>query len=345
MYKHNILKKSACISCIVFIVFLFIFSCKNSENNKYNKKTLSVINMIDNTINESKKIYNEIQNFINLMFDDSINQVFSIYCSAYRIAHLQSYRFTKNRFEIILKKLFQNQDYINYKVIYSNQCIKDKYILSLINKYFINEDCHKFQFDSCYKCSVENYRDRESAERICNNCLLSIFTIPLSVPYRKNNFLAGIILNESGYDEVMNVYRGTYFRSNKILHNKPSAYCSKHYLRPFVNSDQARNIEIQTFGEEVVRSFRRLQLYKNKLPLLENQSSNVLSFEAILMKMKNDIKIDLVSPEIAVEKIAKYENFLNKAVETISISKKDVSVEQFVGIKEVENLLVNFDIN
>jgi len=78
---------------------------------------------------------------------------------------------------------------------------------------------------------------------------------------------------------------------------------------------------------------------------LEIQASNLRSFEATLRKLKSDLKIDMVSPQIAASKVSEYEHVLNSTVHAIAESKKEVAVEQFVESKDIDELLFKFNVD
>lgn len=255
------------------------------------------------------------------MFDDSIKQATSIYCSSYRIAILKDNKRYKIKKALI--NVFNNQPFLKHSVKYSSNCLLKN----------MNKGSDKIFAENC-----KEYNE-------CIKCIFGEVSIPSAVAYKndyrvyqqhvKDYFLECFIYDfETNHPKI-------FFYGN-FNNQYTSQHCSNHYLKTVPNSKEARHIEMQAFGEEIIRSLKRLRLYKDKLPILEVQASKVSSFEALLRKMKNDINVDLLNPEVASNKVAEYEKFLNNAVQTISESKKEVSIDQLVDEKEVDELLKQF---
>lgn len=115
--------------------------------------------------------------------------------------------------------------------------------------------------------------------------------------------------------------------------------CAPHYKSPIPNGGEAREIEIRTFAEEIIRARRRLEFYEAKLPVIEANKSRALSFEATLRKMQEDLGFDLLDPTTAVTSMRDYEEFLNRAVDTLDEARREVSVDPLVQDAEIDTLL------
>ncbi|MDQ7085500.1 MAG: hypothetical protein Q9M36_11485 [Sulfurovum sp.] len=60
--------------------------------------------------------------------------------------------------------------------------------------------------------------------------------------------------------------------------------CEAYYYKPIPNSKKAKEIEITNFAKIIAVSLRRLNMHEKRLPILESQTSTILSFESNFKK-------------------------------------------------------------
>lgn len=78
--------------------------------------------------------------------------------------------------------------------------------------------------------------------------------------------------------------------------------CSSYYNRPKPNSFSAIELETDIFSEEISRSIKRINLYKERLSKLESISSETTVYESILAKRLQEYSVDKNNPYIHSKK-------------------------------------------
>ncbi|MDQ7085778.1 MAG: hypothetical protein Q9M36_13095, partial [Sulfurovum sp.] len=114
--------------------------------------------------------------------------------------------------------------------------------------------------------------------------------------------------------------------------------CEAYYYKPIPNSKKAKEIEITNFAKIIAVSLRRLNMHEKRLPILESQTSTILSFESTLKKMKKDLAFDMIDPLNTEAKLKKYDAFFNKSLRSLQEFKKELSVDIEVSPSEISEI-------
>jgi hypothetical protein len=283
------------------------------EEIEFNRQQQTIESKIDKRIKDSESAYNNLQDFIHTLFENSIEQAYSIYCSSYRIAVLK-YRDSKN-FTIAkaLKNIFSAQSFLDHNIVYSKKC---------------------------HTASFERYGQNPIGDG-SDNCIFAKISIPSAWGYTINShdnsqkqYSLNIVLHDFDSELPRILFR-------EFRHSSNQRICTDHYLSAIPTTKEARYIEMQALGEGIIKSLKKLNYYTKKLPILETQFSKISSLRTHLKRIKDNMEIDVSNPE-ALERIKECEELLNNVRQTILEFKKDISAHQLVEQDEINKLLKKF---
>ncbi len=272
---------------------------------------------VDSSIAEAAATYQKLTELRTKLFEDTIEQARAIVCSAYRILRLKSeydpvqYRFDLNtgrEFGGILATLLADQEMIGVSTL----CYNEK------KEYDCSYSCYEYQRHYGY----------------CNYSLSSV----RSSAYGGMALQAALGGMGTCSDRVHIADESNYKQQRTPNCDSVLWTCENHYMKPIPNSDRARAIEISTFSKIIATSIRRLKMYQDRLPVLEEQISTVSSFEATLIKLQKDLKYDMADTLSAEKNIKESDEFYNHALDSLDEFKRQLSVDIEIQQSEIEKI-------
>ena len=116
--------------------------------------------------------------------------------------------------------------------------------------------------------------------------------------------------------------------------------CAENYNRTVPTDLNAKKKEIEALINEISIGINRLKVYKEKVEIIEQYSSEATAFESRLTKRLNDLKFDHIVHTLSVDQLEEYDNFLERSKKAFSEIRKSLVVEAGSNVKEIRNILL-----
>jgi len=120
---------------------------------------------------------------------------------------------------------------------------------------------------------------------------------------------------------------------------KPKDYCAEHYLRPIPVNEEARKIEMMTFGAEIVSAIDRLDNYSAKLNIIELKAAEIHSMESTMLTLEHNYSFDLTDSSYANDQISDYDKLLNNAIQSIEETKRELKAGSTISDESVKKII------